>query len=152
MAPTQSFTDTVRIPAPAAGANATRRIPGEYYERLETARFSLTASAAVANRFVSVDYLDGDNNVVARYQSATAVTAGQTIGFTFSTEIGSEQAGGSGEQLLPITEVVYPPGFKVRVTVANIDVADQLSTIFATIRHYPSQEWVASPGATPYTE
>lgn len=149
MSDDQSHIQILPLATPGAGANASRRIPGEFYETLYAARFKLVASAAVANRFVSLDYLDGDNNILARIPSTTAVTAGQTTFFTFGIGLSLSLSGAVGEQLLPLLEVMYPPGCKFQVTVGAIDVADQISAGFLTICRVPSQHWEQSRGSTP---
>lgn len=148
--PDIDWVESVRVPQPAAGANATRRVQGETFERLEIVRCTLVASGAAANRFVAVDYLDGDDTVIARVQSGTAVTAGLTTAFTFGKDVSIALNSGTSEQLLPLIGSVLPPGFKVRINVVNRDVADQLSSIVFHVCRYPSGLWVPSGGASPY--
>lgn len=143
------WVEIARLAQPAAGANGTRRIPGETYERLDAVRFLLTASAVAGNRFVSVDYLDGDSTVIARVQSTTAVTAGTAVAFTFGVGLTLATSGGTGEQLLPLLDIVLPPGCRFRVTIGNIDVGDQITNILLTLTRIPSQLWAPSRGSTP---
>jgi len=145
-----AWPEIIAIVDPPAGSGITRRIPSETFERLDTVRVRLTASAAVANRFVSVDALDGDDNILTRVQSATAITAGQTSRITFARNIAAVLSGGTTEQLLPLPDVLYPPGCEFRVTVGNIDVGDQLSEVRLIVSRYPSGLWVPSRGAIPY--
>lgn len=135
---------------PGAGASATRRIPGETFERLDIIRFQLTTSAVVANRFAMVDVLDGDQNVVCRVPSTGAVAASLTFRFTFIYGLSLVLNGATNEQVFGLPDVLYPPGFTFRIFVGNMDVADQLSNIFATVLRVPSDEWTPSRGATPY--
>lgn len=145
-----SWPESIGLAQPAAGVAFTRRIPGETFEKLEMVRCTLVASVAVANRFVSLDYLNGDNVIVGRVSSATAVTAGLTTAFTFAKDMSLALATGTSEQLLPLIDCMLPPGFKVRITAAGLDVADQLSNIFFHVCRYPSSEWSPAGGAIPY--
>lgn len=145
-----TFYDFPPFATPGAGLPATRRIPGETFERLDALRFLFTASAAVANRFVSVDVLNGDQTVAVRIQTPTAVTAGLAIQFNFvrGMELFSSTAG--GEQLAPLPDLIFPPGYLIRITAAGIDVADTITAIRPMMTRYPSDLWERSKGAMPY--
>lgn len=145
-----AWTQLLVIPDPAAGAGISREIPGETYERLDSVRLQLTASAAVANRFVSVDILDGDNALLARIQSTTAITAGQVARLTFLRGIGALTAGGTTEQLLPLPDIIYPAGCEFRVVVGNVDAGDQIASARFVVTRFPTGAWPPSRGAIPY--
>ncbi len=140
----------VSLITPGAGASATRKIPGETFERLDVIRFQLTTSAAVANRFAMVDVLDGDQNVVCRVPSTNAVAASLTVRFTFIYGLALSLNSAANEQVLGLPDVLYPPGFTFRVFVSAMDAADQISNVFATVLRVPSDAWSPSTGATPY--
>lgn len=145
-----AFIESVAVRTPAAGQNATRAVPSETWELIDMVRCTLIADANVANRFVSVDFLDGDDIIVGRIQSPGAVVAGQTYGFTFATRVGQVLNGGTNEQAFGLPDVMMPPGFKVRVAVGNIQAGDQLTAIRFHMRRYASAKWAPSIGSQPY--
>lgn len=142
--------DEIRVPAPNAGLNASFRIPGETWLSVDVVRCTLVADANVANRFVSVDYLDGDLNIVARTQSTGAVVAGATFSFTFAARCAQILNGGLNEQFFGISDAILMPDYTIRVAVGNIQVGDQLSGIRIYGRRFPSSKWAPSPGSRPY--
>lgn len=144
-----SWLELFRIAQPGVALGVSRRIPGETFEQLMVVRFTLVADATVANRFVAVDVTDGDAVVVSRIASTTAVTAGLTARFTFAVGIGTVAAGGVNEQMLPLPEVPFPPGFTHAVSIASVQAGDQLSAISFYLRRWPSATWAPSSGAMP---
>lgn len=144
-----SWLEMFRIAQPAVAVGASRRIPGETFEQLMVVRFTLVADVNVANRFVAVDVVDGDAIVVSRIASTTAVTAGLTSRFTFAVGIGTLAAGGVNEQMLPLPEVPFPPGFAHTISIANVQAGDQISAISFYLRRWPSAAWARSDGAMP---
>lgn len=147
----ESWFESVNLKAPAAGGILTRAIPGEVFERPVSIRFRVTTSAAVANRFPAVVFLDGDNNTIMRVESTAAVVASSSAAFTFAVGMGANNFRASGEQYAPLPDMLLPAGFKVRIDVVAIDAADQISSAFYFARRYPTSEWSPSDGATPYS-
>ena len=64
---------------PAAGANYLRPVDGGYWERLVSLAFNLTTSAAVADRTVALNMLDGDGNIFNQTLIASAIPAGVSL-------------------------------------------------------------------------
>jgi hypothetical protein len=136
---------------PAAGAAATYRIPGETWECIHTARFTYVASVAVANRFLTVDLLDGDSAPFARIMSPTALTAGLTRSITYAHGLGDFTVSAGGEETAPLPKLVLPPGFTVQLTAVSIDAGDQISDVSIYVTRAPSGEWADSPGSRPWS-
>ena len=142
--------ESIRTRQPAPGAAVVFSVPGETYMRIDMVRVTLVASAAVANRYVAVDYLDGDLTIAGRIASPNALTAGLTRGFTAAFGAGASALSAGGEELLPLADVMLPPGFKLRITAIGLDVGDQFSAATLHTRRYPSTAWEMSQGARPY--
>jgi hypothetical protein len=144
-----SWLELATIPTPAVALGASRRIAGESFEQLMVARCTFVADGNAANRFLALDVSSGDDAVIARVQSATPVTAGLTARFTWAVGLGVTGASASGEQILPLPDVMFPPGFKFTIGATNIQATDQLSVISMYVRRWPSGEWKPSRGARP---
>jgi hypothetical protein len=142
--------ELINLSTPVAGAALTYRIPGETWVIVTIARFTIVASAAVANRYPTVDFLSGDQTAFTRMMSPNALTAGLTRNETFSSDLGGFVTSAGGEEMGQLPEMVLPPGFRVRITAANLDVADQISAASLYVCRLPSGKWVESPGASPY--
>lgn len=144
------WTELIELPQPAVGAVGTYKIPGETFTRVVAGRARLVTSAVVANRFPALDVLDGDGTIVLRVMSPTAVVASTTRDVSFISNLGVSLTSGFGEDALPFSDGLFPPGFQIRVSVGGIDVGDQLSGLSLLVWRVPSGPEFESPGATPY--
>lgn len=143
--------ELIELGQPAAGALATRRIPGETYEAIVTARSVLTTSAVVANRFPGLDVLDGDGTLIFRVNSPTAVVASTTRRTYWAERFGAVVTSASGDESLPFSGALFPPGCAFRFNVDTIDAGDQLSLLSLVVWRIPSAEWGPSGGAIPWS-
>lgn len=139
----------IDIPAPAVGQTTLYTVPGETYMGLKSARATLVASGAVANRLPGLAVLNGDGSPVFAVVSPTAVTAGVTRRTYWNADAGGVVTSGSGDEVLPFADTLWPPGFQFRFTVAAIDAADQLSALGIYVYRVPSRLWAPSPGSAP---
>lgn len=124
---------------PAAGADWTLPVDaGESWEILAV-NFTLTASAAVANRSVKLRGLDGNGNEVFRIGPQAVQTAGQVVVYTYLPGQGYA-AGVDGQQLaLGTPPPILPPGYSLASLTGAIDVGDQFSKIAVSIRRWSPQ-------------
>jgi hypothetical protein len=123
---------------PAAGAHFVFNVDGQQYVNLVSLTVRLVASAAVAAREVVVQYRDTDGNVWVQNGINTTVTAGNTADYFFGAFIPEVVATVNGSSLVPLAPILLPPTWNIRVFVANIDVADQLSRIRFILERYYS--------------
>lgn len=110
--------------APAAGADWTYTVPVGQSLSVETLQFSLTTSAAVANRQVQVVIDDGTNELwrwVAPAVQAASTTV-EYVGAQSSVESSGVRA---GVQSFELPNIVLLPGYRVRTITTNIQAADQ---------------------------
>lgn len=140
------------IPArsPAAGAAFVYSFPGETYTALMAVSFTLTTSAAVANRYPELAVLDGDSNVIFKVASPTALAASLVRRTYFASDMGAVVSSPSGDESLPFPDTVFPPGFKARITATALDVADTITGIRLYVRRLSSGDWGPATGAEPY--
>lgn len=124
------YLDTIDVSSPAAGANARYTVPGETWCVIVAARALLTTSSAVADRFVSLDYIDGRGTTRVRNAAGLTVQA-STSALAFEWNTGrtiAEWATGT-PILAPCLDVMLPPASVVQVTIDNRDTGDQLSGV-----------------------
>lgn len=128
----------VTVPNPAVGADWRHTGPGQGVQRVVALRALLTASAAVANRLVSLVLSDGTDDFAAS-PLTTAVTAGLAV--PVSTFPGA-QAGGALTTVLtaaaPTDGWMLLPGWSIRAATTALDVGDQWSAIRLWVVEYPT--------------
>ena len=128
---------TEALAAPGAGAVFDYVLPGFFNYELQFLTFQLTASAAVANRNVTITIEDDTPNLLWRCSPIIVQTAGQVRTYHAS-------------QLSAPNTIVYPnalqlalpprnllrPGYHISLAIDAMDAADQITDIFIhLIRH-----------------
>lgn len=126
------------IPAPPAGQAWSHTVNGPYFERLTAARWVLTTSAVVANRF-PVLYLSDANGVkvLAVWAGGTNV-ASQVSGINLAWNNTLQSNYGGVETFGPIPNLICPPGFTWTATCQNMDVGDTQTGIVLTVDRFPN--------------
>lgn len=123
-----AFPDWLDIDAPAAGAVKDVKVPGGYWMRPLGARLSITTSADVADRLVTIDYLDA-RGITRLRNGAGLVVEASTTAQTFewnSHRTLSEWAEGT-PVFAPLAPFFLPPGFVIRYNVTGIQATDAIS-------------------------
>lgn len=143
LAVNQPFPFWAAIPDPAAGAVASYSVPGEWWVAVLAARATITTDANVANRFVSLDYLNGRGNTQVRNAAGLVVTA-STTGQAFEWNAGRTVAEWATNTpvLAPCLDVLLPPASVIQVSIDSVQVGDQLSGVsllLMTIETGPSR-------------
>lgn len=123
---------------PAAGANYTLNIPGQFATRLLAVTFRLVCDANAANRVVTVDYLDGAGNTYCSSGAAAVITANQTQDYFGHVDHGTAEWNTNTPVFFPLADVILTPGRQMQITVANKQAGDQLSRIFKVWERYPT--------------
>jgi hypothetical protein len=127
------------VAPPAAGLNASVTVDGAWACRVIAARALLTTSAVVANRFVTLDYVDARGNVRASSGGAVAVPASQTnVRQEWHYNRGVISSGAGAPTVAPLLFTFLPPGFTIRFTVANIDATDALTSLSLWLEKFPT--------------
>lgn len=115
--------------APGAGLNFTYPQDGRYIERIISCVFTLTTSATVANRYVTLEYADGGGNSFAVDAAAAVVTAGSTQRFAGSMSRGTSSVAASTDVIFGLTPVFLYTGWTLKILVASIAAGDTLTKI-----------------------
>jgi hypothetical protein len=121
---------------PAAGANYSHVVPAGKWRRLKAISFTLTTSAAAANRIVTVDYARPNTGTFYSDGAAVVMTANGVGTWYGSDARGSSEWNTGTAVFFPLWGGFLEDGYTVGITVANIDVADQLSAIYLTYEQF----------------
>lgn len=126
-------TRSVPLGNPAAGANWGIVVPTGAAWVLNSARATLTTSAAAANRIPDLQIKDGSGNVVLDAMAAVAQTASLTDFWSWSPGAANSTVLGS------VNTVALPAGFKLNAgwsinqVTQNLQAADQWATIMLSV-------------------
>lgn len=134
----QGFQTAVRGDNPAAGASYLLKLDPRWIWRLVSAVFTLTTSVSAANRYVTVEYQDGDGNTLAVNGAAVILTASSTQRWAGSLIRGHSEWAANTDVLFPILPVFMQGGNVLTITVANVQAADQLSKIVWIFDRFPT--------------
>lgn len=127
-------------PAPAAGvAQIVRVTPGETWERVQLARATFTASAAVANRILTAQVIDYAGNVYWETPVAATVVASGIVTVNLAPGVTPVLAA-SGISVAPIPDVLLQSGWGLRLSGLAVDVTDQWSALTLYLQRYPSDK------------
>lgn len=120
------------VPAPVAGAEWAFTLPSAGSWRLRCIHALLTTSATVAVRQPGISLTDG-SLLWWRAQAAVGVAASTAadVGALTGTAL-SQAAGVSGSVILPLPDVVLPPGYTVGSATAALQAADAYTAIVIT--------------------
>lgn len=130
--------EVVTIANPAAGAEVTYPITGQYQTRVHSIVFLLTTGAAVANRYVTVQYLGGDGVPFAYSGAAVLVTASSTAQFSGDVNRGTAEWNAGTGVFFPLADAILNPGEQVKIDVDSIQAADTLTAIRLMVDRYPT--------------
>lgn len=121
---------------PAAGATFKHTVPGDAWERLIAITFTLTTSATVANRIVTIDY--GRPNIGTWLQDGAAVvqTQSATGVFNGSDERANSEWNTGTAVFFPLWGGFLESGETFTINVANIDTTDTLTGIVYTVEKF----------------
>lgn len=119
----------IRVPNPAAGAQFSVTVPGDQAWRVLSVAALLTTSAVAGNRSCALladdqqsVYLAADADVAIT--ANLAVTVSWALGLITSTSVATGGVASAG-----LSDLVLPPGHRLRSAVTAFDVADQWSSI-----------------------
>ena len=123
--------------SPAGGVGFTFVCDGRGIRRLTSLVFTLTTSADVADRVVTVEYQGGDGLSYSVNGNPTAVTASLTQRFAASMQTVQGGTLTTTDLYFPLDPVFLFPGDSLRILVANQSATDALTAIRGVLERYP---------------
>jgi hypothetical protein len=132
------------IANPAAAADGVFTVDGRGLRRLVSIVFTLTTSADVADRYVTVEYEGGDGLPFAVNAAGVLVTALSTQRFAGSISRGNSEWNTGTDVLFPLEDVFLYPSNVLRINVAAVQATDALSGIRGVLERFPL-DWYDLP-------
>lgn len=114
---------------PAAAADFSETIPGDFYQRLLAVSVRLTPDANVAARTLYIECLDPESVRTAIFGAPVTVPASDTTDFFFSAWLGQPDWEVASTVLVPIAPLLLPPTHSWRITVNGVQAGDTLTRI-----------------------
>lgn len=115
--------------SPAAGADFSYQLPGDFYVRLLSVYCKFVADANAASREVVLQYTDAGDNVFDLAGINTTVTASNTAYYAFSAFQPEVVATVDSSALVPLHPVILAPTQKIILHVVNIQATDALTQV-----------------------
>jgi len=120
-------------PAPVAGASYSLTLGDYDFWRLIACYFELTTDGNAANRFVSVQYLDGAGKQTVQDGMAKVVAASQTsVPYSGSILRGTSEFVAGSPVFFPLSGLWLEAGRTVKINIGSIQAADTLANISLT--------------------
>jgi hypothetical protein len=126
------------LPSPAVGAQWSHKCDGRYYERLLAVSFTLTASAAVPQRFPVLNLTDTNGVVITEVPAGAGVAASTSLVAYLATGVPGIANASAGAAYGYLPDLLIPPGWAWSSQVFGMDVADQLSGIVMLVQRFPN--------------
>lgn len=132
------FRQIIKGTSPAAGSSFTLAVDPRYVTRILTCLFTLSTDANAANRYVTVEALDGNGNSFAAEAAGVVVTANTTSQrFAGSVTRGVAEWAANTDVLFPLWRHMLKGGETVKINVAAIQAGDTLTAITFAVEQYP---------------
>lgn len=130
--------EPVYIPNPPVGQVWSHTADGRYYERLISARWTLTTDAVAVTRLPRLQLLDTNGVVMASVAAGSGVAASSAATPTLVAGLSVLATGASGDLAGFLPDVLIPPGWTWAATVIGIDPGDQQSGIALLVQRFPN--------------
>jgi hypothetical protein len=135
----EAYVDYLDVTSPAAGLNASTVVPGQFGFRVLAALATITTSATVANRLVSLDVINANSSTRLRNPMPAVIAASQTnIKCVWSQAWANGISVTNGPLIAPVHELLVPAAWSIQFTVDTIQVADQLASLSLVVLKVPT--------------
>lgn len=134
-----AYADWLDVTTPAAGATASVTVGGENFVRVMAARLVITTDATVANRLVTLDYINARAVTYVQNGASVVVTASTTAQvFEWHRNRTVAEWNAGTPIWSPLLDELLPPGFVIKFNVASIQTTDQISGLRLWVERFPS--------------
>jgi hypothetical protein len=125
----RAFSQVLLVAKPAVGLGFTYINEGRYWEYIDSVSFQIVTDANAGNRLVTLTVADGQGVALATVPSAAALTASKTGQYTYLDNYSATTGATDGPFLNTFPGVWLQPDYRVTVSIANVQVGDQVSNI-----------------------
>lgn len=135
----EAYVDFLDVASPAAGANASLIVPGQFGYRVLAALASLTTDANAANRLVSLDVINANSSTRLRNPAPASIpanTTGQKYVWNDAYATGTSIT--NGPMVIPVNGLLVPASWSIQITIDNKQVGDQLSSVSLVVLKVPT--------------
>ena len=115
VAVTHPWDTIVTADATADDSDKTFEVTASKIWQLMVVQVSLTTTAAVGNRQMTVDVTDDSDNLLARMRAGVTQAASLTYTYTFGVGLSDQPAVLSLHLTTPLLPLILPAGYKIRV-------------------------------------
>jgi len=116
------------VTTPAAGAQQTFSIDGRWQTRVLAAMLSITTDANVADRIISLDYVDNNGVTWLKNGSSALVPASQTaVQFVWDSHRAVSDWNTGTPVFVPCAPWFLPAGWTIKFAVSGIQATDAIS-------------------------
>jgi hypothetical protein len=135
----EAYVDYVDVTSPAAGANASTIVPGQFGFRVLAALATLTTDANVANRLVSLDVINANASTRLRNPAPASIPAATTNQrYVWNSAYASGASITNGPMVIPVNDLLVPASWSIQITVDNKQVGDQLAAVSLIVLKVPT--------------
>lgn len=135
----EGWIDYIDVAQPAAGAQATFPVPGQYGVRVLAARATVATDGNAANRLVSLDYVTPNGVVRVRNTPAVVWTANTSAqAFIWNSGWNVSEWATNTPVMVPVLPLLLPPTWLIRFAIDSIQVGDQLSSLSLVVEKVPT--------------
>jgi len=135
----EAYVDFLDVASPAAGANASVVVPGQFGYRILAALATLTTDANAANRLVSLDVINANSSTRLRNPVAATIPASQTnVKLIWNGAYHAAASITNGPQIAPVNELLVPAAWSIQFTVDTKQVGDQLASLSLIVLKVPT--------------
>ena len=124
----------------AAGAGVTVPISEAEYQQLVAVSFRLVTSAVVATRRPAVAVTDGSGVAIVTVSSSITSAASLTTDYSFAVGVGASTGASGAAVSESLPALPLDGGDSIVISVAALDVGDQISRVRVTVIQQPVRE------------
>ena len=133
------YQDTLDPANPGANTNLAIVVGGENWVRVLDAIATITTDANVANRFVSLDFINPRGVTYIRNAAGLVVTASTTNQvFQWNEQRTDAQWAANTPVLAPVSSIFLPPNSTIQITIDSKQAGDTITNAHFVIERYPT--------------
>jgi hypothetical protein len=131
------YQDTIAPANPGAGNNLAVVVEGRNWLRVLQAIATINTDATVANRFVSLDFINARGTTFSRNAAGLVVTA-STVNqvFDWNEQRTDAQWATNTPVLAPVSSMFLAPATTIQITLDNKQAGDTITAVMLTVERY----------------